>query len=119
MAIQLANAIIAIVAGVTGALLLYYLLNKFSELLPGRWEDRVKPYLYLLPALAAIGLFLVYPAVRTIILSFANRDSVAWVGLDNYTELLSSPDFRDTLLNTVLWIIIVPAVTVALGLGVA
>ena len=119
MAIQLANAVIAIVAGVTGALLLYYLLNKFSELLPGRWEDRVKPYLYLLPALAAIGLFLVYPAVRTIILSFANRDSVAWVGLDNYTELLSSPDFRDTLLNTVLWIIIVPAVTVALGLGVA
>jgi alpha-glucoside transport system permease protein len=119
MAIQLANAIIAIVAGLTGALLLYYLLNKFSELLPGRWEDRVKPYLYLLPALAAIGLFLVYPAIRTIILSFANRDSIAWVGLDNYTELLSSPDFRDTLLNTVLWIIIVPAVTVALGLGVA
>jgi alpha-glucoside transport system permease protein len=119
MAIQLANAIIAIVAGVTGALLLYYLLNKFSELLPGRWEDRVKPYLYLLPALAAIGLFLVYPAIRTIILSFADRDSIAWVGLDNYTELLSSPDFRDTLLNTVLWIIIVPAVTVALGLGVA
>jgi len=119
MAIQLANAIIAIVAGLTGALLLYYLLNKFSELLPGRWEDRVKPYLYLLPALAAIGLFLVYPAIRTIILSFADRDSIAWVGLDNYTQLLSSPDFRDTLLNTVLWIIIVPAVTVALGLGVA
>jgi alpha-glucoside transport system permease protein len=119
MAIQLANAVIAIVAGVTGALLLYYLLNKFSELLPGRWEDRVKPYLYLLPALAAIGLFLVYPAIRTIILSFADRDSAAWVGVDNYTQLLGNSEFQQTLLNTILWIIIVPAVTVALGLFVA
>jgi alpha-glucoside transport system permease protein len=119
MAIQLANAIIAIVAGVTGALLLYYLLNKFSELLPGRWEDRVKPYLYLLPAIAAIGLFLIYPAVQTIVYSFANRDSTGWVGLSNYTDLLSTPEFRETLLNTVLWIIIVPATTVALGLFVA
>jgi alpha-glucoside transport system permease protein len=119
MAIQLINAVIAIVAGVTGALLLYFLLNKLAEVLPGRWEDRVKPYLYLLPALAAIGLFLIYPAIQTIVYSFANRTSTAWVGFSNYTDLLSSPQFRQTLLNTLLWIAIVPAVTVALGLGVA
>jgi alpha-glucoside transport system permease protein len=119
MAIQLINALIAIVAGVTGALLLYFLLNKLAEVLPGRWEDRVKPYLYLLPALAAIGLFLIYPAIQTIVYSFANRTSTAWVGFSNYTDLLSSPQFRQTLLNTLLWIAIVPAVTVALGLGVA
>src|SRR3954451_20097214 len=119
MAIQLINAIIAIVAGVGGALLLYYLLNKFAEKLPGRWEDRVKPYVYLLPALAAIGLFLIYPAVQTIVYSFANRESTAWVGLDNYRELLTSPPFLQTLANTLLWIAIVPAVTVILGLAVA
>jgi len=119
MAIQLINAIIAIIAGLTGALLLYFLLNKLAEVLPGRWEDRVKPYLYLLPALAAIGLFLIYPAIQTIVYSFANRTSTAWVGFSNYTDLLSSPQFRQTLLNTLLWIAIVPAVTVALGLGVA
>ena len=119
MAIQLINAIIALVAGLTGALLLYFLLNKLAEVLPGRWEDRVKPYLYLLPALAAIGLFLIYPAIQTIVYSFANRTSTAWVGFSNYTDLLSSPQFRQTLLNTLLWIAIVPAVTVALGLGVA
>jgi len=119
MAIQLINAIIAIIAGVTGALLLYFLLNKFAEVLPGRWEDRVKPYFYLLPAVAAIGLFLIYPAVQTIVYSFADRDSVSWVGFSNYKDLLTNPDFLQTLLNTVLWIIIVPAVTVALGLGVA
>jgi alpha-glucoside transport system permease protein len=119
MVIQLLNALITIAAGVAGALLLYFLLNLLSEALPGRWEDRVKPYLYLLPAIGAIGLFLIYPAVQTIVYSFADRDSASWVGFSNYTDLLSSPNFRSTLFNTVLWIAIVPAVTVALGLFVA
>jgi len=117
--IKILNALISIVAGVGGALILYYVLNKIAELLPGPWEARVKPYFYLGPALAAIGLFLIYPAIRTLVFSFANRDSTAWVGFSNYSELLSSPGFRQTLLNTVLWIAIVPTVTVALGLGVA
>ena len=44
----------------------------------------------MLPALAAIGLFLIYPAIQTIIYSFANADSTAWVGFDNYTDLLDA-----------------------------
>jgi len=117
--IKIANALIAIVAGVGGALLMYFVLNKLVELLPQKWEERVKPYVFIGPAFAAISLFLLYPAVRTIFLSFADRDSQGFVGLSNYTELLASPNFRSTLLNTVLWILIVPAFTVALGLGVA
>ena len=117
--IKVLNALISIVAGVGGALVLYYLLNKFAEKLPGRWEDRIKPYVYILPAVAAIALFLVYPAIQTIVYSFANRDSTAWVGLDNYSELLGSPAFQQTLLNTLLWIAIVPASTVVLGLAIA
>jgi alpha-glucoside transport system permease protein len=117
--IKIANALIAIVAGVGGALLLYFVLNKLVELLPQKWEERIKPFVFIGPAFAAISLFLLYPAVRTIILSFADRDSTGFVGLSNYTDLLSSPNFRSTLFNTVLWIVIVPAVTVVLGLGVA
>ena len=119
MTIKIINAVLAIVGGVGGALLLYYVLNKLVEWLPGPWEDRIKPYIYLLPAVGAISLFLLYPAVQTVALSFANRDSTAWVGFDNYTALLSSPEFRTTLLNTLLWIAVVPAVTVAFGLGIA
>jgi alpha-glucoside transport system permease protein len=74
---------------------------------------------FILPAVAAISLFLIYPAVRTVILSFANAQSTAWVGLENYTDLLGSNDFRLTLVNTLLWIAVVPAFTVAFGLGVA
>jgi alpha-glucoside transport system permease protein len=117
--IKVLNALISIIAGVGGAVILYYLLNKFAEALPGRWEDRVKPYLYILPAVAAIGLFLVYPAIRTIILSFANRTSTEWVGFENYADLLTSENFLQTLFNTLLWIAIVPAATVVLGLSIA
>ena len=117
--IRVINALLAIVGGVGGALLVFYVLNKLVEMLPQKWEERLKPYAFILPAVAAIGVFLIYPAVRTIILSFANSTSTAWVGMKNYTDLLSSSDFRITLVNTLLWIAVVPAVVVALGLAIA
>lgn len=119
MTFKIANAVISILAGVGGALILYFVLNKLVELLPSKWEERLKPFVFIGPAFAAITLFLLYPAVRTILLSFANRDSTAFVGFANYTELLSAPNFQSTLFNTLLWIAVVPAVTVVLGLGVA
>ena len=88
-------------------------------MLPGNLEHRIKPYLYILPAFAAIVIFLIYPAVLTVINSFKDNFSREWVGTKNYTELLQSGDFRQTLLNTLLWIIVVPAITVVLGLLVA
>jgi alpha-glucoside transport system permease protein len=119
MTAKVITALISIVAGVGGALVLYYLLNKLAERLPGAWEDRIKPYVYILPAVAAIGLFLIYPAYQTIVYSFANRTSTEWVGLDNYRQLLTSEAFLQTLFNTLLWIVIVPTATVILGLAVA
>jgi alpha-glucoside transport system permease protein len=119
MVTKIVSAIITVLAGVGGAFILYWLLNKLSELLPGKWEDRIKPFFYVLPALAAIGLYLIYPAYQTIVYSFANQDSTAWVGLDNYADLLASSDFHDTLFNTLLWILIVPAFTIIFGLIIA
>ncbi len=119
MVIKILNAIIAVVGGVAGAIVLYYLLNKLAEILPGKWEDRLKPYLYLLPALAAIGLYLVYPAIQTFVYSFANKRSTAFVGFENYTNLLASSNFQNTLFNTFLWILIAPAGAIVIGLLIA
>lgn len=113
------TALITVLAGIGAALLLYWILNKIAELLPGRWEDRIKPYLYILPAFAAISLYLIYPAVLTFINSFKDNLSRQWVGTRNYTDLFHDPAFRQTLFNTLLWIVIVPIVTVVLGLMVA
>jgi alpha-glucoside transport system permease protein len=117
--IKVLNALIAVVAGVAGAVVLFYLLNKLAESLPGRWEDRVKPYLLLLPAFLAIGLYLIYPTIQTLVYSFANARSTEYVGFSNYANLLASRGFQNTLFNTLLWIIVVPAGTIVIGLLIA
>ena len=119
MTIKILNTLITVVVGVGAAVILYWVLNKIAELLPGQWEDRIKPFLYILPAYAALIFYLVYPAVQTFVFSFANATSTEWVGWDNYTTLLQSKNFQDTLFNTLLWMIIVPVVVVALGLAMA
>ncbi len=119
MAIKTANALLAIIGGIGGAMLLYWLLNKLAESLPGRWEDRIKPWMFAGPAILAIGVYLIYPAIQTLQFSFANEDSTAYVGFKNYQDLLTDSTFLLVLLNNLLWIIVVPATTVVLGLGVA
>ncbi|NPC45151.1 carbohydrate ABC transporter permease [Nocardioides sp. zg-1230] len=119
MVLKILNTLITVGVGVAAAVVLYWLLNKIAELLPGPWEDRIKPYLYILPAYAALVFYLVYPAVQTVVFSFANAQSTEWVGWDNYTSLLQSESFQDTLFNTLLWMIVVPVVVVALGLAMA
>jgi len=119
MTIKLLNALLTVVYGVGAALILYWALNKLAEVLPDKVEARIKPYFYILPAYFAISVYLLYPAIQTVINSFQDRASEEWVGLQNYTDLLSSSNFRDTLFNTLLWILIVPAATVVIGLAVA
>ncbi len=117
--IKFINTLLTVAGGVGVALVLFWLLNLISERLPGPWEGRLKPFLYLLPALAVIGVFLIYPTLRTIQYSFADATSSKYVGFKNYTALLKQHDFQITLVNTLLWIAIAPAFVVALGLGVA
>lgn len=109
----------AVVVGVLGAIVLFWVLNKLCELLPKKWETRLKPYALLLPALLAITVFLIYPAVTTFYASTLNADSSESVGLRNYEKLFTNPLFLSALWNNVLWIIVAPAVIVAFGLIVA
>lgn len=119
MALKILIALLTVVGGIGAAILLFWLLNKIAELLPGKAEHRLKPYVYILPAYAAIIFFLIYPGVLTIINSFKDSTSTNWVGFDNFQRLLTSHDFQQTLINTLLWIVIVPTVTVIIGLAVA
>jgi len=119
MLLKFVYALLTVLAGIGAALAIFWILNKIAELLPGKWEDKVKPYLFVLPAIFAIVVYLIYPSVLTIINSFKDNFSREWVGFKNYSDLLATPDFRSTLFNTLLWILLVPAATVILGLMVA
>lgn len=116
------NTVLTVIVGIAAALILYWILNKIAELLPGNTEHRVKPYLFILPALLAILFYLVYPAVLTIIDSFktkVNFPKESWVGLQNYQKLFTNDAFIQALINTILWVIVVPFLCIVLGLAVA
>jgi alpha-glucoside transport system permease protein len=86
--------------------------------------------LFLLPAAVLLVLFLLYPSIYTILLSFnRGRNGVfsEWVGLDNYTRLFSDPDFLNlatfppsgALWNNLLWIVFYTSIVIFLGLIIA
>jgi alpha-glucoside transport system permease protein len=71
---------------------------------------------FLGPTLVLLLVGLVYPAVETVRGSFRNRDGSAFVGLDNYVKVFTEDNFQTVLLNTFLWVLLVPLVTTSLGL---
>lgn len=113
--------ILGLIAGVGGAALLFWFLNKAIEALPRRLEHGLMPYAFLLPGFSLIGVMLLYPTIQTINYSFANASSTAYMDPPwaNYTYLFGNAAFWSAIFNNVLWIVIVPAVTVALGVVVA
>ena len=120
--LQVLNTLLTVVVGIAAALLVFWVLNKIAELLPGKAEYRVKPYVFILPAFLAIILYLVYPAVLSLIDSFktkVNFPKETWVGFENYVKLFTTGTFVESLINTALWVIVVPAVSIAIGLGIA
>ncbi len=119
MLLQVLNAFLTVVAGIAAALVLYFVLDRLSSLLPGEWKERVRPFTYILPAFAAICLYLVYPTVQSVIDSFKNASSTAFVGTDNYVNLWRSTGFQQAFFNTILWVIVVPFTVVVIGLMVA
>lgn len=111
--------LLGLVFGIGGAVVFFRFLNMVIEGMPSRLSEGLIPYAFLLPALSLLGLMLLYPTVQTVVYSFANADSTGWVGLENYTTIFSTGEFWQALLNNVLWILIVPIITVAFGLAVA
>src|SRR5690606_13387793 len=112
-------ALVGMVAGLGGAALLFYFINVTIESLPQRLSQGLIPYAFVLPAFGLIGLMLLYPTIQTINYSFANNDSIRYVGLDNYRSIFADSAFWLALTNNALWLIIVPALTVVIGIAVA
>ncbi|WP_066704908.1 carbohydrate ABC transporter permease [Celeribacter ethanolicus] len=80
----------------------------------------VRPWLFLLPGLLALGLYLAYPVVETLRLSLTDRDlGGAYVGLENYRKMSNDPKFWEAMRNNAFWLLVVPAMSTGFGLLVA
>ncbi|MBA3401574.1 MAG: ABC transporter permease subunit [Actinobacteria bacterium] len=83
---------------------------------PGIWQRYGVVALFLGPALLLLGVWVVYPTIRTTIRSFFDRSGDEFVGLDNYETLFSDDTLLTAVRNNFLWLLIVPALVTAIGL---
>ncbi|USD66909.1 sugar ABC transporter permease [Vibrio sp. SCSIO 43136] len=79
----------------------------------------IRPWLFLGPALAFLGLYLVYPVFDSFLLSLHDRTGENYVGLSNYQWLFNDPEFQESLFNNLLWLLVVPAASTFFGLVIA
>jgi alpha-glucoside transport system permease protein len=111
-----------VVIGVPAALILYiWLTERIVTPLGDRWQKRVRPWLWIVPAVVLLGFFLVYPTVQTVIRSFQGRSELRrqFVGFDNYVWFFTNNDGIGALVNNVLWLVFFTGFTVGAGLVIA
>ena len=130
---QIVITLVAIVWGVGGVAILYWIFNNLVERLSDTWRTRLLPFVFVGPAMAILSWYLAIPTVRTFWLSLFDRNgppkglnllqqlsSDAFVGLGNYVEVFQPGGlmflaFR----NNLMWIIFGSTLSVSFGLIIA
>ncbi|MCP4087950.1 MAG: sugar ABC transporter permease [Actinomycetia bacterium] len=112
-----AIAVATIAIGALLALLgsLYWLSSK----LPKKWQEGTRSWIFLLPAMLAMIIGLLIPAIRTLYLSLLDDNEDKFVGLSNYADVFSNKGTRLTVFNSMTWVFAGTIVTVIIGLAVA
>lgn len=110
---------VALLVGVAGVFFLYWGMNRVVEYLPERVREGVRPYIFVGPCLVILSVFLIYPVINTILISFKDARSENFVGLDNFRFVFTDHDMLLSIRNTAAWIILVPLFCVAIGLAFA
>jgi alpha-glucoside transport system permease protein len=114
--VQAAIAVIGVPAATAGYIIL---AERLLDTLPERLRPRLRPWIWLAPALALLSVFLVYPSLNTLYLSLLDSGSTQWVGLANYRTIFADQAVLLALRNNVLWVVVFTTATVFLGLVVA
>ena len=113
---KLLLGVVAVFVGVAGIWMLYIGVSAIVGLLNPRWQARILPWVFVVPAIALLTVFLIYPTIGTIITSFTvhtNGDPLA------HYKALTSPQYLDLLRNNVIWLIVGTGGSVLLGLLIA
>jgi alpha-glucoside transport system permease protein len=133
---QAVVAAVAIVWGVGGVALLFWLFNNFVERLPGLWTARLLPFVFVGPAIAILSWYLAIPTIRTFWISLFGRNgppeitggiaqffeifqSEAFVGLNNYVAVFTERLMLESFRNNLLWIVFGSTMSVVFGLLIA
>jgi alpha-glucoside transport system permease protein len=122
------QGLLTIAIGVGGCIGYFYFANQFLDkvLYPAKGPNagrnitranQIRPWVFLFPAMFALGLYLAYPVFETLRLSLTDRRlGGAFVGFANYQQMASEAKFWEAMRNNMLWLLVVPAASTAFGL---
>jgi len=82
----------------------------------GFFQKHGATIIFLAPALVLLGVWIVYPTIRTIIRSFYDRSGDDFIGIDNYRTLFTDDTLVTAIQNNLLWLLVVPFFVTAIGL---
>ena len=129
---QIVITSVAIVWGVGGVALLYWIFNDLVERLPDAWKSRLLPFVFVGPAMAILAWYLAIPTLRTFWISLFTRDgppdglslfqqmaSDSFVGLRNYLAVFTEPLMLEAFRNNIMWMVFGSTFSVAFGLVIA
>src|SRR6266496_764108 len=116
---SIVNAIVAIVWGVGGIAALFGTTNLLIESLPLTWRNRILPFMFFLPGVGILFLFLTIPTLITFYQSFFNNDTTQFVGLANYIATFTDRSMLESFRNNLIWLFVGTASCVILGLLIA
>jgi alpha-glucoside transport system permease protein len=109
-------AAVALVIGVGGIWMLYSGASAIVGLLKPALQERILPWVFILPALLLLFVYLVYPTVATLLTSFTTNTNGDV--LRNYREMITPP-FLAIFRNNIIWLVAATAGSVGLGLLIA
>lgn len=118
-------ATVALLVGVLGIWAVYLSFDNLIDTFPTRIRDFIRPYLFMGPAAVALSVYLLYPGVKTIYVSFftyrrgQGGPTPGTFGFQNYATLFSDRNILIAFRNNLLWLILVPLFAVSIGLIVA
>ena len=75
--------------------------------------------LFMAPAAIMLLMGLIYPAIATFAKSFFDKTGEQFVGLENYIWVFTNPVGTWSVINTLIWALLAPTISVAFGLAYA
>ena len=114
---KLVLAAVALICGVGGIWLLYAGLSSLVGLTNPRTQERVIPWVFVIPAILLLTAFLVYPTIVTIFTSFTHN-TTGELTLANWASLFK-PDFLSVLANNAVSILVIDLIALAVGVALA
>ena len=96
-------------------------LDFFSEKNSNNFSKKsvLRPYIFIAPAFIILVIFILYPVVETLRLSFFNKTGFEFVGIKNYVWAAKDPEFKRAILNNLGWLLVVPTLSAFFGLVIA